>query len=56
VIRPVDARATGLFLTLPWFIGTYWGTVSTVFCAEIVESADTYQFAGPIFNDYSLVG
>jgi pyruvate decarboxylase len=30
--------------------------VSTAFCAEIVESADAYLFAGPIFNDYSSVG
>ncbi|KAJ4731509.1 Pyruvate decarboxylase [Rhynchospora pubera] len=41
---------------LPHFIGTYWGAVSTAFCAEIVESADAYIFAGPIFNDYSSVG
>ncbi|CAA6656892.1 unnamed protein product [Spirodela intermedia] len=40
----------------PRFIGTYWGAVSTSFCAEIVESADAYVFAGPIFNDYSSVG
>ncbi|XP_008775408.1 pyruvate decarboxylase 1 [Phoenix dactylifera] len=40
----------------PSFIGTYWGAVSTAFCAEIVESADAYLFAGPIFNDYSSVG
>ncbi|MCI80148.1 pyruvate decarboxylase isozyme, partial [Trifolium medium] len=32
------------------------GAVSTAFCAEIVESADAYLFAGPIFNDYSSVG
>ncbi|XXG39731.1 hypothetical protein AAC387_Pa01g0612 [Persea americana] len=38
------------------FIGTYWGAVSTAFCSEIVESADAYLFAGPIFNDYSSVG
>eukprot|EP00252_Welwitschia_mirabilis_P023118 TRINITY_DN6464_c0_g1_i1.p1 TRINITY_DN6464_c0_g1~~TRINITY_DN6464_c0_g1_i1.p1 ORF type:complete len:592 (-),score=59.43 TRINITY_DN6464_c0_g1_i1:298-2073(-) len=38
------------------FIGTYWGAVSSAFCAEIVESADAYLFAGPIFNDYSSVG
>ncbi|PKU64034.1 pyruvate decarboxylase 1 [Dendrobium catenatum] len=38
------------------FIGTYWGAVSTTFCAEIVESADAYLFVGPIFNDYSSVG
>lgn len=40
----------------PNFIGTYWGAVSTSFCGEIVESADVYLFAGPIFNDYSSVG
>ncbi|KAM6551243.1 hypothetical protein CsatB_001051 [Cannabis sativa] len=40
----------------PHFIGTYWGAVSTSFCGEIVESADAYLFAGPIFNDYSSVG
>lgn len=40
----------------PSFIGTYWGAVSTSFCAEIVESADAYLFAGPIFNDFSSVG
>ncbi|XP_068664134.1 pyruvate decarboxylase 1-like [Aristolochia californica] len=40
----------------PHFIGTYWGAVSTSFCGEIVESADTYMFVGPIFNDYSSVG
>ncbi|XP_073009558.1 pyruvate decarboxylase 2-like [Typha latifolia] len=41
---------------LPRFIGTYWGAISTSFCAEIVESADAYLFVGPIFNDYSSVG
>ncbi|GAB2301204.1 Pyruvate decarboxylase 1 [Dionaea muscipula] len=40
----------------PHFIGTYWGSVSTSFVGEIVESADAYLFAGPIFNDYSSVG
>ncbi|KAK2632747.1 hypothetical protein EUGRSUZ_L01137 [Eucalyptus grandis] len=40
----------------PHFIGTYWGIVSTAFCSEIVESADAYLFAGPIFNDLSSVG
>lgn len=30
--------------------GTYWGDISTAFCAEIVESADAYLFDGPIFN------
>ncbi|KAK3198036.1 hypothetical protein Dsin_021451 [Dipteronia sinensis] len=40
----------------PHFIVTYWGAVSSSFCGEIVESADTYVFVGPIFNDYSSVG
>lgn len=40
----------------PRFIGTYWGAVSSPFCLEIVESADAYLFAGPVFNDYSSVG
>ncbi|KAG6629058.1 hypothetical protein CIPAW_14G057300 [Carya illinoinensis] len=40
----------------PHFIGTYWGAISTAFCAEIVESADAYLFAGPIFNDCSSCG
>ncbi|XP_015947357.1 pyruvate decarboxylase 1-like, partial [Arachis duranensis] len=40
----------------PHFIGTYRGAVSTAFCAEIVESADAYLFARPIFNDYCSVG
>ncbi|KAM1309220.1 hypothetical protein EV1_006062 [Malus domestica] len=38
------------------YIGTYWGAVGTAYCGEIVESADAYLFAGPIFNDYSSVG
>jgi pyruvate decarboxylase len=40
----------------PNFIGTYWGAVSSVYTAEIVESSDKYLFAGPVFNDYSSVG
>ncbi|XP_020188188.1 pyruvate decarboxylase 1-like [Aegilops tauschii subsp. strangulata] len=40
----------------PRFIGTYWGIVSTPFCGEIVESADAYLFAGPMFNDHTSVG
>ncbi|CAL8165703.1 unnamed protein product [Prunus armeniaca] len=40
----------------PHFIGTYWGSVSTAFCSEIVESADAYLFAGPVFNDTISVG
>ncbi|KAK9080872.1 hypothetical protein SSX86_000014 [Deinandra increscens subsp. villosa] len=40
----------------PHFIGTYWGSVSTSFCAEIIESTDAYLFVGPIFNDFNSVG
>ncbi|XP_059626941.1 pyruvate decarboxylase 2-like [Cornus florida] len=40
----------------PHFIGTFWGVISTAYCAEIVESADAYLFAGPVFNDFSSVG
>ncbi|KHN26768.1 Pyruvate decarboxylase isozyme 2 [Glycine soja] len=40
----------------PNFLGTYWGPASTPFCAEIVESADAYLFAGPIFNDIVSFG
>ncbi|KAH9563877.1 hypothetical protein CY35_05G147200 [Sphagnum magellanicum] len=40
----------------PQFIGTYWGCVSSSCTSEIVESADCYLFAGPVFNDYSSVG
>lgn len=42
--------------TTEQYIGTYWGTVSSPGCSEIIESADAYIFAGPIFNDYSTVG
>lgn len=53
----VMPSAKGLFPeTHPRFIGTYWGAVSSSFCLEIVESADAYLFAGPVFNDYSSVG
>ena len=49
--------AKGLFPeTHPHFLGTYWGPVSSPFCMEIVESADAYLFAGPLFTDYSSVG
>eukprot|EP00897_Mesotaenium_endlicherianum_P009183 jgi/Mesen1/8293/ME000045S07742 len=40
----------------PRFMGVYWGAVSSPFTLEIVESADAYLFAGPVFNDYSSVG
>jgi len=38
------------------FIGTYWGSVSSPGCGEIVESCDAYVFVGPRFTDYSTVG
>ncbi|KAJ9140555.1 hypothetical protein P3X46_031188 [Hevea brasiliensis] len=40
----------------PCFIGTYWGAASTLYSAEIVETADASLFAGPIFDDLSSVG
>lgn len=52
----VMPSAKGFFLeTHPNFIGTYWGAVSSEYTSEIVESADKYLFAGPIFNDYRSV-
>ncbi len=38
------------------YMGTYWGSVSSPGCGEIVESSDAYIFAGPIFTDYTTVG
>jgi len=38
------------------YIGTYWGSVSSPGCSEIIESADAYLFAGPVFTDYTTVG
>nr|GEZ02505.1 pyruvate decarboxylase 2 [Tanacetum cinerariifolium] len=40
----------------PYFMGTYWGVVSTTFCAKIVESPDAYVVVGPMFYDGSFVG
>lgn len=42
--------------SLPGFMGTYWGEVSSKGCAEIIESSDCQIFAGPVFNDYTTVG
>ncbi len=42
--------------THPAFMGTYWGEVSSPFCAEIVESSDCQIFAGPVFTDYTTTG
>jgi len=53
----VMPNAKGMFREdHPQFTGTYWGTVSSPGCANIVESADLYIFVGPIFNDYTTVG
>jgi TPP-dependent 2-oxoacid decarboxylase len=49
--------AKGLFPeSHPAFIGTYWGEVSSLNCAEVVESSDCQLFAGPMFSDYSTAG
>ncbi len=40
----------------PNYIGTYWGPVSSPGTAEIVESANMYLFAGPVFTDYTTCG
>ncbi|MCI0482619.1 MAG: pyruvate decarboxylase, partial [Candidatus Dadabacteria bacterium] len=40
----------------PGYIGTYWGPVSSPGTAEIVESANMYLFAGPVFTDYTTCG
>nr|GEW54883.1 retrovirus-related Pol polyprotein from transposon TNT 1-94 [Tanacetum cinerariifolium] len=43
------ARACQAFLECHlYFMGTYWGVVSTTFCKEIVESVDVYVVAGPM--------
>ena len=38
------------------YIGIYWGAISSPGCGEIIESADVYLFAGPLFTDYTTVG
>lgn len=40
----------------PNFAGIYWGPVSSPGCGEVVESADRYLFAGPLFTDYTTTG
>lgn len=40
----------------PYYIGTYWGPVSSPCTAEIVESANMYLFAGAVFTDYTTCG
>jgi len=38
------------------YMGIYWGPVGSPGCGEIVESADLYLFAGPMFTDYTTTG
>ena len=38
------------------FIGVYLGSVSSLGCGEVVDSADVVLAAGPIFTDYTTVG
>lgn len=40
----------------PSYIGTYWGPASSEGCAEIIEAADMYLFAGALFSDYTTTG
>jgi len=40
----------------PACMGTYWGTVSSPACQEVVESADAYIFVGSFMNDYASAG
>ncbi len=40
----------------PYYIGIYWGPISSPGCVAIVESSDLYLFVGPNFNDYTTVG
>ena len=38
------------------FVGTYWGSVSTPGCEEVVKDADIILAAGPMYTDYTTVG
>jgi pyruvate decarboxylase len=38
------------------YMGIYWGSVSSPGCAGVVESCDTYLFAGALCTDYTTVG
>ena len=40
----------------PAYAGLYWGPVSSPGVAALVESADTYIFAGGLLTDYSTTG
>lgn len=35
---------------------SYWGQISAPCVSEVVESADAYLVAGPVFSDYASVG
>ena len=53
----VMPNAKGMFSeNHPQYIGCYWGQISSLGCAEIIESCDAYLFVGAIFNDYTTVG
>lgn len=53
----VSPDAKGLFHEdHPFYMGCWWGCVSSPHVQEIVESADLVVFAGTIFNDYTTVG
>ena len=40
----------------PNYIGIYWGPVSGPGVEAVVESADVYLYAGPVFSDYASCG
>jgi pyruvate decarboxylase len=42
--------------THPAYVGVYWGPVSWPGVASVVESADTYLFAGTLLSDYATTG
>ena len=45
------ANAKGFFPEHhPNFLGTYWGSISSPYTAEVVESADGVVMAGAVLN------
>jgi TPP-dependent 2-oxoacid decarboxylase len=42
--------------THPSYVGIYWGPVSWPGVASVVESADSYLFAGALLSDYATTG
>lgn len=50
-------NAKGFFdETHPQYMGTFWGSVGSPGCGQIVSSADIGLWAGATFTDYSTVG